>query len=87
MAKPKPDTTPATKVFGQRLRKLRMENTKLSQEHFADSIGIDRNVLGRIERGSSNVSLLTILKVCEGLQITVSELFDGFEAEVNSIQE
>jgi len=61
--------------FGKRIKKLRKELTNLSQENFANHIGMDRTYYSSIENGNRNVSLLNILKIAEGLNITISELF------------
>lgn len=67
--------------FGKRLKKLRKELTNLSQENFANYIGMDRTYYSSIENGNRNVSLLNILKIAEGLNITISELFIDIENE------
>ncbi len=67
--------------FGKRLKKLRKELTNLSQENFANHIGMDRTYYSSIENGNRNVSLLNILKIAEGLNITISELFIDIENE------
>ncbi len=67
--------------FGKRLRKLRKELTNLSQENFANHIGMDRTYYSSIENGNRNVSLLNILKIAEGLNITISDLFLDIENE------
>ena len=67
--------------FGKRLRKLRKELTNLSQENFANHIGMDRTYYSSIENGNRNVSLLNILKIAEGLNITIAELFIDIENE------
>ncbi|HEV7529167.1 MAG TPA: helix-turn-helix transcriptional regulator [Solirubrobacteraceae bacterium] len=45
-----------------------------AQESFAARAGLDRANYGAIERGESNVSLNTIVKLAAGLGITVGEL-------------
>ena len=67
--------------FGKRLKKLRKELTNLSQENFANHINMDRTYYSSIENGNRNVSLLNILKIAEGLNITLSELFFDIENE------
>ena len=65
--------------FGKRLKKLRKELTNLSQENFANHIGMDRTYYSSIENGNRNVSLLNILKIAKGLNISISELFLDIE--------
>jgi len=63
------------------LRKLggviRAERTNqgFSQEEFAWAAGIDRSYYGAIERGENNVTVLNLLKISEGLGLSVSEIF------------
>lgn len=39
----------------------------LSQEAFADEVGIDRAHMGRIERGERNVTFLNLLRIAKAL--------------------
>lgn len=62
------------KEFGLAIKKLR-EDTGLSQEKFALSIGMDRTYYASVEAGKRNISLQNIYKIAEGFNITVSALF------------
>ena len=53
-------------AFGTRLRALREEH-KLSQEKLARLPDLHRNYVENLERGNSNVSLLTIAKLAHSL--------------------
>ena len=46
-----------------------------SQESFALLCGVHRTYMGGVERGERNVSLVNILKISKGLNMTASELF------------
>jgi transcriptional regulator with XRE-family HTH domain len=35
---------------------------------------VDRSYMGRVERGDNNVALLTLVRIAEALEITVTEL-------------
>jgi transcriptional regulator with XRE-family HTH domain len=59
--------------FGANLRRARRAR-KISQEAFADLCGLHRTYICDIERGARNVSFISILKVAQGLGMTVSEL-------------
>jgi transcriptional regulator with XRE-family HTH domain len=59
--------------LGATLRAARRAQGK-SQEELADSAGIDRSHMGKIERGERNLTLLNLLKVAEALNATPSEL-------------
>lgn len=63
-----------TKDFGKRIKELR-EALFMSQETFAEKIGIHRNSLVRIETGEGFASLQTLEKIHDVLQIPYSELF------------
>lgn len=62
------------KNFGLAIKKLR-EETGLSQEKFALSIGMDRTYYASVEAGKRNISLQNIYKIAEGFDISVSALF------------
>lgn len=59
--------------FGNKIRSERLKK-KLSQEAFADKIGVHRTYIGMIERAEKNITLLNIKKLADGLGISVSEL-------------
>ncbi|MHA6531717.1 helix-turn-helix domain-containing protein [Paenibacillus sp. BAC0078] len=62
------------KRIGERIRKLRKE-MKLSQEQLAERSGLHTNYVGQVERGEKNLTLETLEKVVEGLDISLEELF------------
>ena len=62
------------KKFGLAIKKLR-EETGLSQEKFALSIGMDRTYYASVEAGKRNISLQNIYKIAEGFDISISALF------------
>ena len=64
------------KQLGERIKELR-KKTGLSQEKFALKIDMDRTYFATVELGKRNISLQNIEKIAKGLNITISELFDG----------
>ena len=62
------------KLFGERVRELRT-NANLSQEKFAQKIGMDRTYFASVELGKRNISIVNIEKIANGLEISLSELF------------
>ncbi len=62
--------------LGNRIRELRTESG-LSQEKFALKIGMDRTYLASVEAGRRNISIINIKKIADGLEIPLSELFEG----------
>jgi transcriptional regulator with XRE-family HTH domain len=66
------------KALGRRIRELRLKQG-YSQEGFADHCGVHRTFMGTIERGESNLSFSNLVKVADGLGITLSQLLSGLE--------
>jgi len=64
--------------FGERIRLLR-EATGLSQEKFALLIEMDRSYYASVERGERNIALENVGKIAKGLDVSISELFEGVE--------
>lgn len=63
-----------TAKIGNRIRELRTQ-TGLSQEKFAQKIGMDRTYFASVELGKRNISIVNIKKIANGLEISLSELF------------
>lgn len=63
-------------TFGQNVKRIRT-NKKLSQEKFSLLIGMDRTYFSSVEAGKRNISLQNIIKIANGLNVPVSELFKG----------
>jgi len=61
-------------TIGWNLRQLRVERG-LSQERLALASGIDRSYVGRVERGSENVTVNTLEAFATVLEVHVSRLF------------
>jgi transcriptional regulator with XRE-family HTH domain len=65
--------------------RARREAIKVSQEDFADLIGVHRTYYGAVERGKQNLTLTSIEKIAAGLGVEVSALFisaDKLELDV-----
>lgn len=62
--------------IGKRIRVLR-ETKALSQEALADNSGVHRSHMGQVERGESNVTVLTLYKISLGLGLSLSEMLKG----------
>ena len=62
--------------LGEEVRERRKQRN-LSQEALADQAGAHANVVGRLERGSYNVTVLTLLAIAMKLNTSVLELFAG----------
>jgi transcriptional regulator with XRE-family HTH domain len=64
--------------LGIKVKTLR-EDLKISQEQLADSCQFDRTYISLIERGKRNISLINLLKLSKGLNITPSKLIEDLE--------
>jgi transcriptional regulator with XRE-family HTH domain len=67
--------------LGLRVKALRREKTGLSQERFGDAIEVSRSHMGLIERGLTNPTLETIVKIARGLDVSMAKLFEPFEGK------
>ena len=61
------------KELGQIIRKKRVLYG-LTQVKLAQKCQMDRNYIGMLERGKRNPSYLSLLKIAEGLDMTVYQL-------------
>jgi transcriptional regulator with XRE-family HTH domain len=62
-------------AFGKRLRELRLKR-KVSQEKLAEMAQLHRNYVGLMERGESNVSLLTLVALARALGVRPAKLIE-----------
>ncbi len=69
--------------IGNRIRYIRVNYTDLSQEEFAKKMGYDRAYLSRVESGKQNLTVESLIKICEGLNITLKDFFDFDKFEFN----
>ncbi len=68
-------TDQLSQVFGERLKKLRMEKG-LTQEELARRAGFHRTYAGNIERGLENPTIETVSRMADVLDVPLSEMFD-----------
>jgi len=59
--------------FGNKVREERLKR-KLSQEKFADIVGVHRTYVGMIERAEKNITLTNIEKIAKAFKIPIDEL-------------
>ena len=57
----------------------RRQQLGMSQEELAHRAQINRTYIGDIERGARNIAVLNLVKLAEGLEVTLSELFSAVE--------
>ncbi len=68
------------KAFGDRIRNLR-KSRGFSQESFAEKADLHPTYIGGVERGERNLSLNSIEKIANALEISLSELFNFHTTE------
>ena len=66
--------------LGEAVRRARSRKG-LTQEELAEAAGVHRNYIGDVERGETNVGFLNLLKLAEGLGMSLEELISRYEAE------
>jgi transcriptional regulator with XRE-family HTH domain len=70
-------------VLGRHIKSLRKARG-MSQERLAEKSGLSADSIRRLEHGSFSPSLETLGKLCAGLDLLMSTLFDSLElAETN----
>jgi len=68
-----------TKIFlerlGTRIATLRLSK-KISQNELALRMGSDKANLRKLEKGKRNATVSTLINICDGLEISMSDLFN-----------
>ncbi len=64
------------KKIGNNIRKIRQKQ-KLTIEEAASIIGVSSNFLGKIERAQSIMSLETLIKIANGLNVTTDDILSS----------
>jgi transcriptional regulator with XRE-family HTH domain len=59
--------------LGGAIKRLRLSKN-ISQEKLALLAEVDRSYVGRVERGDNNVAILTLARIANALEISVTEL-------------
>ncbi|MHA3019627.1 helix-turn-helix domain-containing protein [Mycobacterium sp. BMJ-28] len=63
------------RIVGRNLRRYRLERG-YSQEAFADFMGVHRTYMGGVERGERNLTLRTLEKIADFLEVDPRSLLD-----------
>jgi transcriptional regulator with XRE-family HTH domain len=66
------------KALGEEIRQQRTP-LQLSQEALAHGAGLHRNVIGRLERGTYNPTVMTLLAIAAEFAMPLSELIGAAE--------
>ncbi len=69
------DRNQLTKIIGANIRKYRLK-IDVSQESLSLSAGINPAYVGRLERGEKCPTIDTIYKICQALNISMSEILN-----------
>jgi len=69
--------------FGRHVRSLRRARG-MTQEVLAERSGLSADTIRRLEHGSFSPSLETLRKLCAGLELLLSTLFESFELGVRN---
>ncbi|MEG0452417.1 MAG: helix-turn-helix transcriptional regulator [Coprobacillus sp.] len=72
-------------IIGKFIAQKRKEKN-LTQEQLADRLGVSNKTISKWETGKCMPDYAVIKKLCEELEITISELMDGKETEEKSAQ-
>lgn len=65
---------PVLRALGNALRSTR-EDRRISQEELGNQTGVHRNYIGGVERAERNPTVLTVVKLAEGLDVPIGDLF------------
>ncbi len=66
------------KALGEEIRQRRTP-LQMSQEALAHGAGLHRNVIGRLERGTYNPTVMTLLAIAAEFDISLAELISCAE--------
>lgn len=64
------------RIVGRNLRTFRQAKG-LSQEAFADQLGVHRTYMGGLERGERNLTLQSLERLAEQMGVDARELLEG----------
>ena len=63
----------ADKVFGSNLKRMRKQK-RISQQRFAESVGVSQRTVSHYERGESQPTLECLCRIADSLETSVDEL-------------
>lgn len=61
--------------LAERIKSVRLEK-KLSQEELAHKCSFDRTYISLLERAKRNPSYFNLIRLCKGLEVSISELLE-----------
>lgn len=66
---------PFLQKFGEHFKKIR-EGKNISQRELSSRCSIDHSNISKIERGETNITLLTLHELAEALEVKLKKLLD-----------
>jgi transcriptional regulator with XRE-family HTH domain len=60
--------------IGLRIKQLRA-NAGLTQDQLAYAINLSRSYLAEVETGKRNISIVNLERICDGLQVSLTDFF------------
>lgn len=70
------------KDIGYRIKFIRINKTNYSQEDFAKFLNLDKTYICRVENGKQNLTIENLIKICDGLNVTLSDFFDFSNVDI-----
>lgn len=67
---------PVLVKIGTHVRRLRHAR-KLTQDELGQMTGVNAELLGRVERGEQNLTVLTLARIAAGLDVTLVDLVEA----------
>lgn len=83
ISKPIEGSRSPSHALGAAVRELRYRHV-ISQEDLGFRAGLHRNYIGAIERGQINPTFRTLLRIVDGLGVSLAEVIERYEAHVAS---
>lgn len=71
-------------MIGTKIKEIR-ETQKLSQEYMASQIGITQAAYSKLESNSTGITIQRLQKICELLNVDVSELVNKEQQYINNV--
>ena len=70
------------KDIGYRIKFIRINKMNYSQEDFAKFLNLDKTYICRVENGKQNLTIENLIKICDGLNVTLSDFFDFSNVDI-----
>ena len=78
------DMSETISIIGKRIRSFRCEQ-HLSQEELAEKADLHYTYIGQVERGEKNITIGSLEKICNALDVTFEDVFKGIgSSDANS---